>query len=450
MIDRIKKIQPDMAFVIMTGFPTMELAIDAVHKGVGEFLTKPFRINDLKKSVEYALAEHAKEAERPQRTFADSILRMEEELGTSFDLRTAIDGLLEPPEPEPADHSASTPAESESNDAKAPKKSVSSDQEKPFIVIVCEAIPKDPNLLKTAEPYRHFRTIYAAQKVLNSQLEESSGSVRVEIALANNSADIPRHARRFSRQICSIIFGPNVPSLSEATVRMMANSGEDRHIVVCHNSDQTNFSWDHLMQLSERIGIKGCEATADVKETRKFWSQIFTQDLKEIVTTKSRLSEGRSAQSEMLSPDEIRQKLEKDHTAMDLLPGFPHVCQQVLQAIDEGARYTELAKIIQPDGGLQSSIIRTSNLARYSARQRIETLESALSMIGMEETRKIIMGTAMSELTQKVQQAGFDVRHFFIHSASVGYMAQILNLNVDEPSPKDQEIIQSLNCRRTY
>ena len=129
---------------------------------------------------------------------------------------------------------------------------------------------------------------------------------------------------------------------------------------------------------------------------------------------------------------------------MDLLPGFPHVCQQVLQAIDEGARYTELAKIIQPDGGLQSSIIRTSNLARYSARQRIETLESALSMIGMEETRKIIMGTAMSELTQKVQQAGFDVRQFFIHSSSVGYMAQILNLNVDEPSPKEQEIIQSL------
>ena len=444
LIDRIKSIQPDMAFVIMTGHPTMELAIEAVHKGVGEFLTKPFRIHELKSSIEYALAERAKETERAQRTFADSILRMEEELGTAFNLRAVIDGLLEPPEPEPADHSASTPAESDSNDAKAPKKSVSPDQEKPFIVIVCEAIPKDPNHLKTADSYRHFRTIYAAQKVLNSQLEDSSGSVRVEIALANNSADIPRHARRFSRQICSIIFGPNVPSLSEATVRMMANSGEDRHIVVCHNSDQTNFSWDHLMQLSERTGIKGCEATADVKETRKFWSQIFTQDLKEIVTTKSRLSEGQSAQSGMLSPDEIRQKLEKDHTAMDLLPGFPHVCQQVLQAIDEGARYTELAKIIQPDGGLQSSIIRTSNLARYSARQRIETLESALSMIGMEETRKIIMGTAMSELTQKVQQAGFDVRHFFIHSASVGYMAQILNLNVDEPSPKEQEIIQSL------
>ncbi len=448
LIDRIKKIQPDMAFVIMTGFPTMELAIDAVHKGVGEFLTKPFRINDLKKSVEYALAEHAKETERAQRTFADSILRMEEELGTSFDLRTAIDGLLEPPESAlDADHAASPRTESDTKDAKGPKKSVSADQlqGKPFIVIVCEAIPKDPNLLKTAESYRHFRTIYAAQKVLNSQLgEDSSAPVRIEIALANNSADIPRHARRFSRQICSIIFGPNVPGLSEATVRMMANSGEDRHVVVCHNSDQTNFSWDHLMQLSERISVKGCEATADVKETRKFWSQFFTQDLKEVIATKSKLSNGQPAKNEMLSPDEIRQKLEKDHIAMELLPGFPHVCQQVLQAIDQGARYTELAKIIQPDGGLQSSIIRTSNLARYSARQRVETLESALSMIGMEETRKIIMGTAMSELTQKVQQAGFDVRHFFLHSASVGYMAQILNLNVEEPSPKEQEIIQSL------
>ena len=213
LIDRIKKIQPDMAFVIMTGFPTMELAIDAVHKGVGEFLTKPFRIDDLKKSVEYALTERAKETERAQRAFADSILRMEEELGTAFNLQTAIDGLLEPPEPAvDADHVAPTPTESDTKDSQGPKKIVSAGQphEKPFIVIVCEAIPKDPNLLKKADSYRHFRTIYAAQKVLNTQLEDSPGSIRVEIALANNSAEIPRHARRFSRQICSIIFGPNV------------------------------------------------------------------------------------------------------------------------------------------------------------------------------------------------------------------------------------------------
>ena len=225
---------------------------------------------------------------------------------------------------------------------------------------------------------------------------------------------------------------------------MMANSGEDRPVVVCHNPDQANFSFDQLMDLSERINVTGCEATASVNETRKFWSQFFTQELKEVIAAKSKSDTGGDANNGMLSPERIRQKLESDHTAMELLPGFPHVCQQVLQAIDEGARYAELAKIIQPDGGLQSSIIRTSNLARYSARQRIETLESALSMIGMEETRKIIMGTAMSELTQKVQQAGFDVRHFFIHSASVGYLAQILNLNVDNPSPKEQEIIQSL------
>ena len=446
LIDCIKKIRPDMSFVIMTGYPTMKLAIDAVHKGVGEFLTKPFRIKDLKRSVEYALTERSKETQRAQRAFADSLLKMEEELGNGFDLRSAIESMLEPAQAVlETDHSAPA-TESDSKKKKVQKERVSGEQPqtKPFVVIVCEAIPKDPNLLKSADSYRHFRTIYAAQKVLNTQLDDAPHAACLEIALANNSADIPRHARRFSRQICGIIFGPNVSKLSEATVRMMANSGEDRPVVVCHNPDQANFSFDQLMDLSERINVTGCEATASVNETRKFWSQFFTQELKEVIAAKSKSDTGGDANNGMLSPERIRQKLESDHTAMELLPGFPHVCQQVLQAIDEGARYAELAKIIQPDGGLQSSIIRTSNLARYSARQRIETLESALSMIGMEETRKIIMGTAMSELTQKVQQAGFDVRHFFIHSASVGYLAQILNLNVDNPSPKEQEIIQSL------
>ena len=104
-----------------------------------------------------------------------------------------------------------------------------------------------------------------------------------------------------------------------------------------------------------------------------------------------------------------------------------------------------VAKIVEPDGALQASIIRTSNLARYGARQRIETLPNALAMIGMQETRKILTSKAMSDLARKVDQAGFVTKDFFAHSVSVGYMAQILSLNLDEPSQKEREIVKGLD-----
>ena len=127
-----------------------------------------------------------------------------------------------------------------------------------------------------------------------------------------------------------------------------------------------------------------------------------------------------------------------------MLPGFPHICRQVIEAIDAGKRYADLTAIVEPDGALQASIIHTANQARYGARQRIETLPSALSMIGVEATRKIVMGRAMSELMEQVDQAGFDIRAFFFHSTAVGYLAQLISLNFESPSPREREIIQSL------
>ena len=80
----------------------------------------------------------------------------------------------------------------------------------------------------------------------------------------------------------------------------------------------------------------------------------------------------------------------------------------------------------------------------YGARNRIETVPTALSMIGMDETRKIIVGRAMAELMRKVDQAGFDRRGFFLHSVSVGYLVQLLSLNMETPTPRHRELIDSL------
>jgi len=296
-----------------------------------------------------------------------------------------------------------------------------------FYAILGEPIPKNTDLLRTGAEYRHFRTIYSAQKQLNELIKESNLQAEVRLIMIDRTSDIPRKLWDLSHSTCVIIFGPNFPWLSEATIRLWATSGRDRFVVVCHEPKNALFSWDRLREIVGQLNVKGYQSSADEVESAKFWRDFF------------------NFQQRTLSRPEITDVLASDQGAMDLLPGFPHICRKAIQAIDDDKSHTVVAKIIEPDGALQASIIRTSNLARYGTLERIETLPTALAMIGMQETRKILTSKAMSDLVRKVDQAGFVTKDFFSHSLSVGYMAQILSLNLDSPSDGEKEILKGLD-----
>lgn len=450
LIDRLRKVHPELAAVIMTGYPTMELAIDAVSLGVYEFLTKPFKLAELDGAVRKVLERRAAEQTRIERQFVERLFELEVELGDDFDLHSAVGNLLGPDGDETEEESEAEAAAEEPAVERAPSTPVAEtalDPTKPLFVVVCEPVPRDKKVLRSASNYNHFRTIYAAHRVLNGQLTEGDVGAEVKMVMASHSADIPKHFKRYADQICCVIFGPNLPRLTEATVRMTANASSRRHVVVCYNPDQVNFSWDALDALSDRMDVWGCRSSAEVGEIRTFWSRYFTQELRPLLESKVRIEadEGDEAgERALLSVEEIREKLAQDEAAVDMLPGFPHICRQVIDAIDAGKRFAEVATIIQPDGALQASILRTANLARYGSRQRIEAVPNALSMIGAEETKKIVMGRAMSDMMKRVDQAGFSTQDFFFHSTAVGYLAQLLSLNVESPNTREKEILQSL------
>jgi signal transduction histidine kinase len=60
---RLHGLRPDMALVVMTGFGTMESAIEALKLGVSEFILKPFRPDELNTTVTRALTRRRLEAE---------------------------------------------------------------------------------------------------------------------------------------------------------------------------------------------------------------------------------------------------------------------------------------------------------------------------------------------------------------------------------------------------
>lgn len=75
---QIKKIAPDVRAIIMTGYPTIESSIEALRHGAYDYVIKPFKLDDLKSSIERALREHTLKVETSQ--LKDRIEQLEAEL----------------------------------------------------------------------------------------------------------------------------------------------------------------------------------------------------------------------------------------------------------------------------------------------------------------------------------------------------------------------------------
>ncbi len=63
LMDKIKAVAPETAVIIMTGYASINHAVEATKKGAFQYLAKPFRLNELKDQVQKALS-HVQENRR--------------------------------------------------------------------------------------------------------------------------------------------------------------------------------------------------------------------------------------------------------------------------------------------------------------------------------------------------------------------------------------------------
>jgi DNA-binding NtrC family response regulator len=54
LLKRIRGIDKDVIFLMITGYPSIETAVDAIKKGAYDYITKPFHMEDVKLRIERA------------------------------------------------------------------------------------------------------------------------------------------------------------------------------------------------------------------------------------------------------------------------------------------------------------------------------------------------------------------------------------------------------------
>ncbi len=109
------------------------------------------------------------------------------------------------------------------------------------------------------------------------------------------------------------------------------------------------------------------------------------------------------------------------------LATLPEVHVRLLQALrSESASPRELAAIIGRDPGLSAKLLKLVNSPAYGARDPVDTIGRAVTMVGLKDLTTLVLGLAALSAFSDISPGLCDMRGFWGHAAACGVYASLL------------------------
>ena len=121
----------------------------------------------------------------------------------------------------------------------------------------------------------------------------------------------------------------------------------------------------------------------------------------------------------------------------DSLPSLPAVAIQVLELVrDPKSELSQLARLVSKDPAMVSKILRTANSSIYSPATKVSKLTQALSMLGLQTVRVLVLGFSLVRNLKNYKHRGFRPLEYWrraIYSAAAALtLAQHVHLELKE------------------
>ncbi len=130
-----------------------------------------------------------------------------------------------------------------------------------------------------------------------------------------------------------------------------------------------------------------------------------------------------------LSLEEVTENL-KD------LPTLPAIVMEILNTLDnEDIDTAELAHKVTQDLALTAKTLRYANSPFYSTLIKVTTIQQAISLMGFDTVRQLVLSAALSGCFPENNCKGFDHKAFWRHSNAVAFTSKLIarrmNFNED-------------------
>jgi putative nucleotidyltransferase with HDIG domain len=113
---------------------------------------------------------------------------------------------------------------------------------------------------------------------------------------------------------------------------------------------------------------------------------------------------------------------------------LPAIFFKVNQAVeDPETSFSDLGRIIGADSGLTARLLKIVNSSYYGFEASIETLEHAITLVGMQEVRDMVLATTMIRYFRGVDGEALNMASFWLHSIACGIAARNIAVLRQEP-----------------
>jgi len=129
------------------------------------------------------------------------------------------------------------------------------------------------------------------------------------------------------------------------------------------------------------------------------------------------------------------QGLEMLITEVDKLVSLPDIYYRLEEAIiDPGSTTDKIAELLRSDPDLCARMLRMANSAFYSFPTKIDTIERAVSTIGLRQIRELVLVTSVVKAFEGIPPGSVNMTTFWEHSVAVGIMSRELGAHVRIPN----------------
>jgi HD-like signal output (HDOD) protein len=109
------------------------------------------------------------------------------------------------------------------------------------------------------------------------------------------------------------------------------------------------------------------------------------------------------------------------------IPSLPEIFYQFKQALDDPeSSFDEIGGIVGNDPGLTVRLLRIVNSAFFGFSQKVETISHAISIIGREQLKDLVLSTVVMDQFKNIPPSSLNMESFWKHSIAVGLSARNL------------------------
>lgn len=297
---------------------------------------------------------------------------------------------------------------------------VSIEREDTFPLILFGESVASPERLMAAEN-KHVADFLAAATSAVRRVDARMDDFKIGYTISDSTGQLSKHMHLGKSRVKMVVISSQLPGggITLARLASINNHGGMSIFVACETLSE--------LSTKDRFGLERLDVSIFERH------HMFRDNFEQLVTEKIVAAIDQDGPAELPSPAEIRKRIENDVRNMVDLPVLPQVYHQIVSLDkDEESDIHDWVAAVETDPLSQAQVIRRSRSPLYGFKGEINDLSKAVILLGKNTVKEIVVASAVKRSFEGIQEQGFSVEEYWLHSVGVALAARILSFTYDE------------------